>query len=216
MEEEVLGNISKVIVEMRIKFNQVCQFKITLEGIRPTVWRRIQVPETYSFWDLHVAIQDVMGWKDYHLHEFKVPSPKNGEKVRIGIPEGDFDREVLPGWEQKITDYFTQENMLAWYVYDFGDNWEHKIELEKILPRDKNIRYPICIEGKRACPPEDCHGITGYYNLLKIIKDLGHEEYEETIKWLGGGFDPKHFDVEEIRFDDPDKRLKYAFREDNG
>ncbi|HID95704.1 MAG TPA: plasmid pRiA4b ORF-3 family protein [Candidatus Latescibacteria bacterium] len=196
---------------MKKKFNQVYQFKITLCGIRPPIWRRIQVPETYTFWDLHVAIQDVMGWADYHLHEFEMASPKNREKVRIGIPEGDFDREVLPGWEPKIADYFTQENKSADYVYDFGDDWEHKIELEKILPREKNVEYPICIKGKRACPPEDCGGIGGYYNLLEIIRDPNHEGYEEMIEWLGGEFDPEHFDVKGVSFDDPDKRRKIAF-----
>ena len=71
----------------------------------------------------------------------------------------DFGREVLPRWKQKIADYFSMENRTADYVYDFGDNWEHKIQLEKILPREKDIKYPICIKGKRACPPEDCGGI---------------------------------------------------------
>ena len=196
---------------MKKKFKQVYQFKITLWGIRPPIWRRIRVPETYALWDLHVAIQDVMGWADYHLHEFGIISPKNGEKVRIGIPEGDFDREVLPGWKQKIADYFTLENKKADYVYDFGDDWEHIIELEKILPREKNTEYPVCIKGRRACPPEDCGGTGGYYNLLEIINDPNHEDYEETLDWLGGKFDPEHFDISEVSFDDPDKRRKIAF-----
>ncbi|MFQ5794054.1 MAG: plasmid pRiA4b ORF-3 family protein [Candidatus Bipolaricaulia bacterium] len=195
---------------MKKKFNQVYQFKITLEDSKPPIWRRIQVPQTYTFWDLHVAIQDSMGWVDYHLHEFEIIDPANGV-VRIGIPEGDFDREVLAGWRQKIADYFSMENRLAGYVYDFGDNWVHKIQLEKILPREKNINYPICIKGKRACPPEDCGGIWGYEELLETIKNPNHEEYEEMLEWLGGEFDPEHFDVKEVSFDDPDKRRKMAF-----
>ena len=193
------------------KFVQVYQFKISLWGIRPPIWRRIQVPETYTFWDLHVAIQDVMGWVDYHLHEFGITSLKNGEKRRIGIPEGDFDEEILPGWKQKISNYFSLENRKADYVYDFGDDWEHIVELEKILPKEEKVKYPICIKGKRACPPEDCGGISGYYNLLEIMKDSEHEEYEEMLEWLGGVFDPEHFDVEDVRFDDPNKRRKIAF-----
>jgi hypothetical protein len=78
------------------------------------------------------------------------------------MPDEDFGREVLPGWKQKIANYFSMKNRSADYVYDFGDNWEHRIQLEKILPREKNINYPICIKGKRACPPEDCGGIWGY------------------------------------------------------
>jgi len=196
---------------MTKKFNQVYQFKITLKGVRPPIWRRIQVAETYTFWDLHVAIQDVMGWLDYHLHEFEMVNPSTDLKVNIGSPDEDFGREVLPEWKQKIADYFSMENRSADYVYDFGDNWEHKIQLEKILPREKNINYPICIKGKRACPPEDCGGIWGYEDFLEIITDPNHEEYEEMLEWVGGEFDPEHFDVKEVHFDDPDKRRKIAF-----
>jgi len=198
---------------MKKKFNQVYQFKITLKDSKPPVWRRIQVPETYTFWDLHVAIQDSMGWEDYHLHEFEMINPSNNSKVNIGIPIDDdfFNREVFPGWNQKIADYFSMENPTANYTYDFGDNWLHKIQLEKILPREQIVNYPICIKGKRACPPEDCGGIWGYEELLEIIKNPGHEEYEEMLEWLGGDFDPEHFDVKEISFDDPGQRRKIAF-----
>lgn len=197
---------------MKKKFYQVYQFKITLKGIKPPIWRRIQVPETYTFWDLHVAIQDTMGWLDYHLHQFEMVSPSTGMKVEIGIPdkESGWGREILPGWKQKIADYFSIENRSADYTYDFGDNWEHTIKLEKIFPRDKKIDYPICIAGKRACPPEDCGGIWGYENFLEIISDPDNEEYEDMIEWVGGEFDPEHFDVKEVSFDDPDKRRKIA------
>ena len=195
------------------KYNQVFQFKITLKGIKPPIWRRIQVPEIYTFWDLHVAIQDAMGWDDYHFHEFEMVEPSTGLRENIGIPAPDevFGREVLPGWEEKIADFFSMENRTASYVYDFGDSWEHKIQLEKVLPREKNIKYPICIKGKRACPLEDCGGIWGYTELLEIIRNPEHEEYEERMEWLGGGFDPEHFDTAEVGFDDPDKRRKFAF-----
>ena len=196
---------------MKKKFDQVYQFKITLRDIKPPIWRRIQVPETYTFWDLHVAIQDAMGWSDYHLHEFEIADPSTDLMVNIGIPDEDFDREILPGWKQKIADYFSMGNRLAEYIYDFGDNWEHIIKLEKILPRDKNVDYPKCIAGKRACPPEDCGGIWGYENFLEIINDPDNEEYEDMIEWVGGEFDPEHFDVKEVSFDDPDKRRKIAF-----
>jgi len=196
---------------MKKKFDQVYQFKITLRDIKPPIWRRIQVPETYTFWDLHVAIQDAMGWSDYHLHEFEMVDPSTGLKVNIGMPDEDFGREILLGWKQKIADYFSVENRSADYTYDFGDNWEHIIKLEKILPRDKNVDYPICIAGKRACPPEDCGGIWGYENFLEIINDPDNEEYQDMIEWVGGEFDPEHFDVKEVSFDDPDKRRRIAF-----
>jgi len=196
---------------MKKNFNQVYQFKIALRDSKPTVWRRIQVPETYTFWDLHVAIQDVFGWSDYHLHEFEIIDPTSKRKVRIGIPENDFDREVLPVWKHRIADYFSMDNKKSDYTYDFGDNWEHKIELERILPREKRVKYPVCVKGKRACPPEDCGGVWGYEELLEAIKDPKHEQHEEMLEWIGGEFDPEHFDVKEVYFDDPDKRWKTAF-----
>ena len=199
---------------MKGKFDRVYQFKITLKEIKPAIWRRIQVPETYTFWDLHVAIQDAMGWEDYHLHEFEILDPSSGLEVRIGIPDEEskyFGMEVLPGWKQKIADYFSMENRTANYIYDFGDNWEHKIQLERILPRDKNVEYPICLAGRRACPPEDCGGVWGYEGFLEAIKNPKHPEHEEMLEWIGGEFDPEHFDPEEVIFEDPAERRKIAF-----
>ena len=196
---------------MKKKFKQVYQFKIVLKGIKPSIWRRIHVPKTYTYWDLHVAIQDAMGWYDCHLHEFEMFNPSTDLVETIGIPYKDSDREVLPGWKQKIESYFSMENPEADYIYDFGDNWEHKIQLEKILPREKGASYPVCIKGKRACPPEDCGGIWGYEEFLEAIKDPTHEEHEEMLEWVGGEFDPEHFDINEISFDDPDNRRSPSF-----
>ena len=188
------------------KFARVFQFKITLLETKPPVWRCIQVPETYSFWELHVAIQDAMGWLDSHLHGFDIKDPRDREITNIGLPTEDIldtVRETLPGWEEKIADYFNIEN-------DFGDSWEHKIKLEKILPREKEIDYPRCIKGKRACPPEDCGGPWGYKDFLKILKDPKHEEHDEMLEWVGGEFDPEHFDKKEVVFNDPEERRKMA------
>ena len=193
--------------------DNVYQFKVTLKGIRPPIWRRMHVPENYTFWDLHVAIQDAMGWFDYHLHEFLIVNPSTGQKERIGILLEDtgFDEEPIPGWERKIIRYFSMENPKAEYIYDFGDSWEHSITLEKILSRKRDTQYPVCIKGKRACPPEDCGGVWGYTNLLEILSDPENEEYEEWKEWLGEDFDPEHFDAKAVHFDDPKKRWNYAF-----
>jgi len=100
---------------MKKKSDRMYQFKITLGDTKPPVWRRIRLPETYSFWDLHVAVQDAMGWSDYHLHQFEMLNPSIGMKVEIGIPDKEFgwDREILPGWKQQIADYFSIENRSA-------------------------------------------------------------------------------------------------------
>lgn len=196
---------------MKTEFNQVCQFKISLEGTRPPIWREIQIPESYTFWDFHVAIQDAMGWEDYHLHEFELLKPSTGSKVNIGIPDDDFGRRILAGWTQKIADYFSLEKRTANYLYDFGDCWKHQIELQKIILKKRGIVYPVCTNGKRACPPEDSGGIGRYEELLGIIKNPAHEEYEEMLEWLGGEFDPEYFKAKKVHFDDPDSRRQIAF-----
>ena len=196
---------------MKKKFDKIYQFKITLRDSKPPIWRRIQVPDTYTFWDLHIAIQDVFGWSDYHLHEFEMIHPSSKRKVRIGFPDEDFGRDILPNWKQKISDYFSMENKKSDYLYDFGDSWEHEITLEKILASEKGVNYPKCVKGKRACPPEDCGGLWGYEEFLEAIKDPEHEQHNEMLEWIGEEFDPEYFDPNEITFDDPDKRLKTAF-----
>ena len=195
--------------------DRVYQFKVTLQGIRPPIWRRILVPATYTFWDLHVAIQDVMGWLDYHLHEFRVHVPRTGKTEDIGFPNDEFPA-VRPGWAVKLVNRFTMKNRVAQYEYDFGDGWEHLVELEAVLPREPGVTYPVCVKGKRACPPEDCGGTSGYAELLRVVADPGHEEHAETMEWLGGDFDPERFDAAGVRFDDPNQRLRLATGPDPG
>jgi len=131
--------------------------------------------------------------------------------MSIGIPDEDFGREILPEHRRKIAEYFSMENRSAEYVYDFGDNWEHKIQLEKILPGEKGATYPICIKGMRACPPKDCGGLWGYSDILEALEDPDNEETEELLDWVGEDFDPKHFDIAEVSFSDPDKCFKFMF-----
>lgn len=185
------------------KIKNVYQFKITLSEVKPLIWRRIIVPENYSFWDFHVAIQDAMGWTDSHLHEFITKFPGGILKISIGIPDEDGfegEKEILPGWKYKIKRFFTLKNSKADYIYDFGDYWQHKVQLEKIFPAEQGIVYPICIAGKRACPPEDCGGLSGYEEIID-----GTSEFQEAY----GNYDPEYFDPDEIYFDDPKERLKF-------
>jgi len=193
----------------------VYQFLVRLRDIRPEIWRRIQVPGTYSFWDLHVAIQDSMGWLDYHLHAFRLRDPEGGSIVEIGIPDDEsFENETptLTGWESKISDYFIEIGDTSLYEYDFGDGWEHEIIFEAIPERKKGVKYPICLSGARACPPEDCGGVSGYEDLLETIADASSGEYESIMEWLGGRYDPERFDPKEVKFDSPRTRWKIAFQ----
>jgi len=189
--------------------------------ISPVIWRRIQVPSRYTFWDLHVVIQDSMGWFDYHLHAFYVRMPRKRKIQEIGIP-GDFcDEPVVPGWEVPVVDYFVEPGKSAPYLYDFGDGWEHLVLLEGILLKEKGVKYPRCVAGERACPPEDCGGVLGYEHLLEILKNPNHPEYEFYVTWLQRHvtdyypFDPDFFDPEEVEFWNPKTRWRMAFARDS-
>jgi hypothetical protein len=128
---------------------QIFQFKITLKDIKPPIWRRIQVLGACTFWDLHVAIQDAMGWLDYHLHEFQLRAT-DGRMLSFGIPDEDFDSDILPGWKYRVAKYLSLAQPSCEYVYDFGDNWRHKVELEKVMPAEPGAAYPRCLKGRRA------------------------------------------------------------------
>lgn len=192
---------------MKETFQNVYQFKITLKGSKPPIWRRIQVPENYSFWDLHTAIQDAMGWEDCHLHEFSIIMSPSSIPIEIGLPEDD---ECLESNKEKIKNYFLKEKDKADYWYDFGDDWHHTVLLEKILPKDPEQKYPVCLDGKMACPPEDSGGMWGYYYKLEILSDPKHPEYDDIIDWMGENFDPTYFDPKEVVFDDPKLRWRLA------
>ena len=190
----------------------VLQFKISLLEIEPLIWRRIQISDLCNFWGLHVAIQDAMGWQDYHLHQFEIIYPDSMEKTYIGIPDEDFDDiyETLPGWYCKVRDYLAINKRML-YEYDFGDGWLHCIEFEGLHEKQPDKKYPICLDGERACPPEDVGGTPGFYDFLAIISDPDHEEHESMLTWAGGCYNPEEFNPKRVKFDNPNKRWKRAF-----
>ena len=110
-------------------------------------------------------------------------------------------------------DYFSLQNPKGKYCYDFGDNWEHELLLEKIIPREAGQKYPLCLDGERACPPEDCGGTWGFEKLLQIIQDKNHPLYKEKTTWLGGIFDRDFFAVKAVKFTDPEKHWKSIFED---
>ncbi len=186
----------------------VLQFRIELLGVEPPIWRRIQVPESYSFWDLHVAIQDAMGWRDYHLHAFRVI----GSEDVIGIPDkdGDDPLETKPGWKHRIDDYFTAECPLAVYEYDFGNAWIHEVRFEDYKDAEEGVIYPRCLDGARHRPPEDCGGVHAYYDLLKVLADPSDPEHDSMLEWVGGSFDAEQFSAGDIKFDNPAERWRIS------
>ncbi|HKY69370.1 MAG TPA: plasmid pRiA4b ORF-3 family protein [Gammaproteobacteria bacterium] len=195
----------------------VFQFKIALQGIWPLVWRRIQISDLCTFWDLHVAIQDSMGWEDYHLHQFDVINFRTNEKERVGIPDDEWldEVETLPGWDLRVRDYVlnSEVNQRIPYLYDFGDHWEHIIEFEGKQEKLPGKKYPICLAGERACPPEDVGSIRGYTHYLEVIMDPTHEEYTDMLAWRGK-YHPAKFDPKKVKFDNPRKRWIKAFLEE--
>ncbi len=202
---------------MAKKSNLVYQFKIGLLYIEPEIWRRIQVPGGYTFWDLHVAIQDSMGWQDRHLHVFRLIRKGNRKSVLIGIPTEETAKYVMPDWEVPLSERLDEPGAEMIYEYDFGDGWEHKILLEAVMLKEEGAVYPKCIGGERACPPEDCGGPPGYEELLEILGDPDDERHGEYMEWLSGiakenrPFDPEKFDPAGVVFDNPKKRWRTAF-----
>lgn len=177
---------------------KIYQLKITLSGSKPPIWRRVLVSSDLLLSDFHKIIQSTMGWTNSHLHQFVKGNSYYAERS----PDDDFWDEMsnidYVKKKIKISYFLKKEKDTFIYEYDFGDSWSHKIILEKTLPIDKKKKYPICVTGKMTCPPEDCGGVWGYSNMLDILKQPKHEEYEDYIAWLGDDFDSKFFDKNEV------------------
>ena len=182
-------------------------FNVELLEIAPPIWRRIEVSGEATFWDLHVAIQDAMGWEDRHVHAFLVNADRRGRR-RIGVPDPYGNMEIDPAWKRKLSRYFKKPGDRHEYEYDFGDYWRHLVTLESIAPAGPGAKYPRCVDGARRCPPEDCGGVPGYADFLEAIADPSHEAHAEMLEWCGGAFDPAAFDAQAVVFSDPRQSLK--------
>lgn len=183
-----MKNINTIITSLR----SIYQLKVTLKYIRPPIWRRFVIVSSESLADLHIALQIVMGWTDSHLHEF------SKEKGRYGVPDEDFPSDIHNESKFRIDQVLKQEKDELLYTYDFGDGWDHEVVLEKILPFDTKTQWPTCLNGGRACPPEDIGGAPGYEMFLEAIADPNHPEHDSLTEWLGEPFDSEHFDLAEV------------------
>jgi len=170
------------------------QLKVKLRDTEPPVWRRIQVWEDMTLGHLHHVLQIVMGWEDYHLHEFVIG------RRRYSIPDAEddlYERKVLDERRQKLQKVLPNVGCVFEYLYDFGDGWHHDLLFEAILMPDPAEQYPRCVAGDRHCPPEDVGGTGGFEGYLEALADPGHEEHENWLLWRGP-FDPDAFSLIEI------------------
>ncbi|MFO8091290.1 MAG: plasmid pRiA4b ORF-3 family protein [Desulfatiglandaceae bacterium] len=169
--------------------------KIQLLNIEPAIWRRFVVPANITLDRLHDVIQIVMGWTDSHLHEFAI-----GNKRYTEYPESKEDGLVCGRY--RLGDLIKQKGRSFRYLYDFGDCWEHELVLEESRYFNPELRTaPACLEGERACPPEDVGGVPGYFEFCNALKDPSHEEHESYMEWSGGDYNSERFDSESINWE---------------
>ena len=173
----------------------VFHLKVTLLEVEPCIWRRFLIRQDVTLYKLNDYLEGVMGWKGYHHHDFKIHDKS------YGVPSPIYDD--LEGFKMhnerryKLCHLVEVGDVFEW-EYDFGDCWQHIIEVEKVFEREAGGEYPVCVEGERACPPEDVGGSMGYEEFLKVISDPSHEEYEHLVEWSGGDFDPEKCNLEFI------------------
>jgi len=177
------------------RVGSIYQLKITLRGMQPPIWRRVQAPGGIALAGLHDIIQTAMGWTDSHLHMFRV----RDATFSTPYPDSDFeDSDDESDLDVKLEEVCPRAKMKMIYEYDFGDSWEHDIVVEKIIPPEPGVSYPVCVAGERACPPEDCGGVWGYAELLEAMADPEHETRDYAEDCLGGKWNAEAFNVKRV------------------
>lgn len=178
---------------MAANAKRVHRLKVTLREVKPPVWRRIEVPSSIKLSELAPVLEAAMGWLGGHLHSFEIAGVRyeTPDDDDFGFPIAEDERkvrlrEVLPVVKSKMQ-----------WSYDFGDGWKHDVWVEAIEARRNDVVYPVCIDGKRACPPEDCGGPWGYGDLLAALGDPAHDDHEQMTEWAPPGFDAEGFDADE-------------------
>ena len=171
----------------------VYQIKATLIGVRPPIWRRLRIPDDTTLHRLHRMLQIVMGWWDYHLYRFDIG------RIHYGIPDPEWDVEigieVRNARAARIGHVVSNERTVFRYKYDFGDSWEMRLIVERILPPQEGERYPVCLGGERAGPHEDSGGVPGHAHVVRVLRDPTHPEHEEMRTWVGPDYDPGRFNL---------------------
>ncbi len=178
-----------------VKADLILALRISLVDTEPEIWRRILVPYDINLAQFHEVMQSAMDWENQHLFEFRL------DKSRYGIPHADFQdtrNPMRPARSITLKDAISAAGKRFRYVYDMGDYWVHGIVLEEVLSNDRGEPVLQCVGGSGRCPPEDVGGTFGYEEFLQAIAHPSHEAHAHYIDWIGGEFDPNHFDLEEI------------------
>ncbi len=169
----------------------IIQLRVTLEDVHPAVWRRLLVPGDLRLSELHAVFQVAMGWTDSHLHSFSIGDRVFGAQYE-DHPESELDEDSIT-----LVKALGKHRHFH-YAYDFGDDWQHEVVVENQTMSNMALRFAVCLDGQRACPPEDCGGAYGYAHLLDVLADPDHEEFDDMTEWIGDYFDPELCDLSEI------------------
>ena len=173
----------------------VHQLKITLRGIRPPIWRRIEVPSDISLGELAPILEAAMGWMGGHLHMFDV------DGVTYGSPDPDWGSDDLDEDKFRLSTVLPFVGTKMRFDYDFGDGWQHNVEVEAINPVLADVLYPRCLTGRRSCPPDDCGGPPGYADILAVVADPNNPKHADLREFVPLDYDPEYFDVAETDID---------------
>lgn len=169
----------------------IARLKVTLDDVKPAVQRRLEVPLTIRLDRLHLVLQAALGWTDSHLYEIKAGG------VGWGMPDQDFGDGPLDARKARLIDVLEDVGTKTIrYLYDFGDGWEHTIKVERVIEAVPGVAYPVLLDARGRCPPEDVGGPWGYDEFLEALADPDHEDHADTKTWAGRNYDPKVVDVE--------------------
>ena len=173
----------------------VYRFKITLQDADPAIWRRIETKDV-TLEQLHELIQTAMGWTNSHMHQFEIADTRYTDPRFMMDELDDFGAIDYSG--MRVSDLVSEHGtkLQMGYEYDFGDGWEHEVLLEQVTESEPGIRYPRCIDGERACPPEDVGGVYGFADYVQAITNPNHSEHDELLEW-SRPFDPTEFDAKQ-------------------
>jgi hypothetical protein len=173
----------------------IIELKIVLRETEPPIWRTVRVRAASTLADLHDVIQAAMGWEDAHLHYFRVGAVRYSSSALGGF-DVDWDDDMQDERGARLSDLIRRKGQRLTYEYDMGDSWQHGVRVEQLLEPEEGVRYPVCVAGERACPPEDIGGVWGYERTAEAVRDPADPDHEDMIEWVGE-FDPEAFDLEE-------------------